>query len=413
MNDVTSRELLIHALTGAADFEHAVMCQYLFAAFSIKSDPSEGGLSWPQAETLREWKASLLLVARQEMEHLGLVCNLLTAIGGMPAFRPPAFPSQAILCPEIDAFDLRPLSVETLVRFMHIEKMHSDTANSDQRTIASLYADIKEGFKRLAQENALTFVGASQGQVTNATMGLRQGLYDVRMTAVVDLASANRAIDQIVEAGDGPVDPEELTHYRRFECVRDEFGILSSQDPLFRPTREVAINPSTFSGQGKSEILHPVTRLAAKLFNMAFSTQLLLLTRFFTPTDETPAERDGLRKLAFFPMMTMILRPLGEMLTLMPLGETEAHPTAGPCFEPYLDLVLPPNKEMAWILLHERLKNMARTCSLLCTALENHPTLPVKRFLFLHQNIERMAINFEHFANLRESNLTYLLKHLI
>lgn len=39
---IESREELIHLLSEVAEIEHGVACSYLFAAFSLKSDVSEG-----------------------------------------------------------------------------------------------------------------------------------------------------------------------------------------------------------------------------------------------------------------------------------------------------------------------------------------------------------------------------------
>ena len=78
--EITSREELVDALTEAAELEHGLLCQYVFAAVSLKQTADEG-ITWPQAELVRGWKRTLLEVARQEMAHLGTVCNLLTAIG--------------------------------------------------------------------------------------------------------------------------------------------------------------------------------------------------------------------------------------------------------------------------------------------------------------------------------------------
>ena len=85
------RQRLADLLTEAAELEHGLLCQYLYAWFSMKRAPEEG-VTWQQLELMRQWGASLLLVARQEMEHLGLVCNLLTAIGEAPTLRRPDFP---------------------------------------------------------------------------------------------------------------------------------------------------------------------------------------------------------------------------------------------------------------------------------------------------------------------------------
>jgi hypothetical protein len=47
---VTSREELIYLLTRASELEHGLACVYLFAAYSLKNDVSEGGLTPAQAE---------------------------------------------------------------------------------------------------------------------------------------------------------------------------------------------------------------------------------------------------------------------------------------------------------------------------------------------------------------------------
>jgi hypothetical protein len=53
---IDTREELINALTEAAELEHGLLCQYLFAAFSMKKHPSENA-TWPQLELL-SWSSS-------------------------------------------------------------------------------------------------------------------------------------------------------------------------------------------------------------------------------------------------------------------------------------------------------------------------------------------------------------------
>src|SRR3989440_3823912 len=88
---LNTREDLINALHLAAELEHNLMCQYLFAAYTMKRSTSEG-LDEVQLEKTRGWGALMTLVARQEMEHMGLVLNMLSAIGGTPYFQRPNFP---------------------------------------------------------------------------------------------------------------------------------------------------------------------------------------------------------------------------------------------------------------------------------------------------------------------------------
>jgi uncharacterized Fe-S cluster-containing MiaB family protein len=42
MDAATHREQLISMLCEAAEIEHCLMCSYLYAAFSLKQDQSEG-----------------------------------------------------------------------------------------------------------------------------------------------------------------------------------------------------------------------------------------------------------------------------------------------------------------------------------------------------------------------------------
>src|SRR2546423_2906521 len=81
---IEHREALIYMLCEAAELEHGIMCQYLFAAFSLKQSADEGGMSEAELAAVRRWRAQVSQVAVQEMLHLALVHNLLTAIGGPP-----------------------------------------------------------------------------------------------------------------------------------------------------------------------------------------------------------------------------------------------------------------------------------------------------------------------------------------
>src|SRR5688572_32863494 len=91
---ITTRADLIDALRTASELEHQLMAQYLFAAYSMKRYVWEG-LDAVELERVRRWCSSITLIARQEMEHLGLALNLLSAIGGTPSFTRPNMPQRA------------------------------------------------------------------------------------------------------------------------------------------------------------------------------------------------------------------------------------------------------------------------------------------------------------------------------
>jgi hypothetical protein len=96
---VTTREELIYLLSRASELEHGLACIYLFAAYSLKNDVSEGGLTEEQVAMVRRWRRHLAGVAIEEMFHLAQVSNLLTAIGGAPHFKRTNFPMPASAYP--------------------------------------------------------------------------------------------------------------------------------------------------------------------------------------------------------------------------------------------------------------------------------------------------------------------------
>lgn len=152
--------------------EHGLLLQYLFAAFSMRKGPQEG-VTIPQAEMIRRWEASVLRVARDEMGHLGTVCNLLTAIGGAPHFRRPQMPApnryfpQDPPAPPYRPFSLEPFSLATVERFVAFEAppprpigVRAEMAGPPLRyaTIGILYGQIREAFERLDRNGSL-FIG--------------------------------------------------------------------------------------------------------------------------------------------------------------------------------------------------------------------------------------------------------------
>jgi hypothetical protein len=80
---VESREELVWLLAQACELEHGLMCEYVFAQFTLKRSQQEG-LSAEQLAKVAAWEAVIVDVTKQEMLHLALATNLLTAIGAAP-----------------------------------------------------------------------------------------------------------------------------------------------------------------------------------------------------------------------------------------------------------------------------------------------------------------------------------------
>ncbi|NNF56808.1 MAG: hypothetical protein HKN04_01065, partial [Rhodothermaceae bacterium] len=212
---IQTRDDLLFALTLAAELEHSLSCQYLFAAYSLKKNPEEG-LTWPQAVLVQEWTTVLTEIARQEMEHLGLANNLLTAIGGAPHFRRPNFPQPAGAYGIALRAELEPLSLTALDRFIAYEKPEEPASHEDgvpvdlqYRSIHDLYRQIEEAFTRM--DEATLFIGPPEAQVDNDVMHQERvgdtRNYGVKLFRVTDRASALRAVEQIIEEGEGAPEP--------------------------------------------------------------------------------------------------------------------------------------------------------------------------------------------------------------
>jgi len=107
---IEDREELIYMLSEAASLEHMIMCQYLFAAFSLKRDVSEG-VTGAQLEAITRWERQVSLVATQEMLHLSLVNNLPSSIGSIPFFGRPNFPQHARYYPQESSSPCCPLAM--------------------------------------------------------------------------------------------------------------------------------------------------------------------------------------------------------------------------------------------------------------------------------------------------------------
>ena len=112
---VQDREELIYLLCEAAEFEHSVMCSYLYAQWSLKREEAEG-VTPAELAAIERWRRSLAQVALEEMLHLSLVNNLLAAIGAAPhLWRPGHFPADVLMT-------LTPFGEAALDHFMFIER---------------------------------------------------------------------------------------------------------------------------------------------------------------------------------------------------------------------------------------------------------------------------------------------------
>src|SRR4051794_2866107 len=100
----------------AAEVEHALMVQYLYAAYSLKK-PED--LPKERQAIVRRWRKTLLGIAREEMGHLITVQNLLRLIGGPLVLEREDYPFRGDLYPF--HFRLEPVSKESLSKYIVAE----------------------------------------------------------------------------------------------------------------------------------------------------------------------------------------------------------------------------------------------------------------------------------------------------
>jgi hypothetical protein len=118
---VDTREELVYLLGQACEIEHGLMCEYLYAQFSLKRGLDEG-LTPDQLSRVRAWESALISVIKQEMLHLALATNILTAVGAAPHFERPNFPILSRWYPPGVQIALAPFGERSLRHFIYLER---------------------------------------------------------------------------------------------------------------------------------------------------------------------------------------------------------------------------------------------------------------------------------------------------
>jgi hypothetical protein len=382
---VEHREQLWSLLVEAAQIEHMIMCQYLYACFSLKTDPDEG-LTAEQGDAVARWQQTLTGIAIEEMLHLALVMNVMTAIGAAPSLSRPNFPRHSEFLPPGVEFALLPFGGDSLTHFLYLERPEGmervDAAEfipaaphpapvgqaevmprlQGFLTVGHLYRGIEQGLSDLVAQlgERVLFVGEPRAQATPERFRWPQ------LIAVTDLASARAALEEIIEQGEGARGDWRPAHHGRFFGIWNEYQKLREQDPSFEPARPVmpAFTQQPYDiDEAVPQPTEPLTRQVAELFNLGYEVLLQVLTRFFTHTDETDEQLDALVQAAFG-IMGGVLKPLGTALTRLPMGPGNRGRAAGAAFQMYYQMGnFVPWRHAAWVLLAERAAVLSRQCA--------------------------------------------------
>jgi len=377
---IEHRKELTYLLCQAAELEHGLMCQYLYAAFSLNAAAGPG-LGEEKLETVERWRPTIRAISAEEMLHWALVQNLLTAVGSAPFVSRPHMPHQAKGYPPGVQLRLLPFGEAALQHFVYLERPEGMDMfdaegfepvgpapepmsaaellprGQDFTTQGHLYRSIETGLANLAAklgEDTL-FIGPAFHQADEATFRRPD------LVPITDLESASRAIERIVEQGEGATGDWSTAHYGRFLGVLEEYQALRAADPGFEPARPVVaagvravegIEPAVY-------ITDPATAAVSDLFNATYDLLLQVIARYFAFGHETSEQR-GILAHAAVGMMFAAIKPLGLLLARMPVGPEHPDATAGANFQlAYRASFLLPHRRSAWIRFSERLDEMA------------------------------------------------------
>jgi Ferritin-like len=382
-------------LESAAEIEHALMVQYLYAAYSLRSsaevtdpaqitvlgdepdDPDDPGDSWPLV--IKE-------VAREEMGHLMTVQNLLLALGLPPNLEREDFPPRKDLYPF--ALHLEPLTQRSLAKYVVAEapsdaigiddilELALSTGKSRINHVGVLYAllgvvfatpeQIQEGRTSGDPWDAMvsTFADLAYAQadaehwhLPDSAFGTADGapqaepndwaVSGVRVHRITDRATARAAIKDIGEQGEGPTSAADGSHFERFRRIFRGDGAVPAFPAAgeWTPTRNVPTDP-TPDGCPDAD-----TRRWVELADAGYGLLVGLVEHYLVSTGD---ERDLLTAWIFAEMRTR-LGYLARKLTTLPTGASDGG-VAGMPFTLPTPIHLPGLESARWALHAQRVQ---------------------------------------------------------
>lgn len=390
------RDEAVFLLTAAAEIEHALMVQYLFAAYSMR-------VTEPNRE-LAAVRDLLTQIAREEMGHLATVQNLLHLVGGPLNLNREHSPYASEIYPF--RFTLERLTLDSLAKYVIAEspavlpptmseedrvlldqiRADATLANGGQKVrhvgliferLAHLFDDAVHG---LADDDIRLDTAPRQAMFADWGFEPRDAagerlIVDSFPGADVALvrAAAGAAVRAIGAQGEGfdpgPVGTE--SHFERFFDIYQRVSALSSAGVVV--TWPVATNPNTTAPPtgppadsvaaameahaNTGRITAARARVWAQLFNLRYRLLLGQLAHFLRLDhdlySDAPGPRlgdrtdRGLLLIGTFDEMRRLKKIAGKLVQL-PKDDPPGAVNAGPPFELPYTLNLPDSEPLRW-----------------------------------------------------------------
>jgi hypothetical protein len=387
-------------LTVVAEVEHALMVQYLYAAYSVRYDQENHA----HQGAARSIHLRLLQIAREEMGHLITVQNLLQVVGAPLNLEREHSPFESELYPF--RFKLERLSSHSLAKYVTAERPAEkppDISDEDWNRLEEVEVEARAAndghpvqhvgaiFARLItlfedgrngiQDGDLQVEQRDQ-QATWDDWGFDESLdRDDSRKVIVDVlegskadnvrARALSALREIAEQGEGFADRVE-SHFKRFYQLYHDFRDLQSggvdfiwpvattphTTPVMDPGDQVddPVQAARAAFQHRGSMTCERSRNWGDLFNFRYRLLLSCLSHFLHITgpryvttgpdkgDRTP--RGFLLQWTFNEMRH--LRKIAQKLVTMPLCDHDGSVHAGPPFQLPYTLAIPEGERQRW-----------------------------------------------------------------
>jgi hypothetical protein len=440
---LTWHDHLVMLLHVAAEIEHGLMVQYLYAAYSL----GDRDMADPERQAiLKRWQSSLLKVAKEEMGHLLTVQNILCLIGAPVHFGRENYPWTVPYYPY--PFRLEKLTRSSLACYVHAEmpphitamlkkypelsrrfknfvetdkaeiaRLIKERAPGHIHTVAAIYDEI---IGIIANENLIPDSafdeesyaaqaswddwGRSYGpepRRLHPSGAAAEDPHRQREANVIIMRAATRtdaleALKAIGSQGEAihleTKRTDELSHFERFLKIFQEFP-----DPKdWVPARDIPDNPTTrkFDSEDATYIDNDYARDWATLFNYRYRLLLTCLTHSFRLARTAKAGEPNLRGMvmhrAFGEMYN--IKTIAGILVGLDLHKEGAQETAskfaGPPFEMPYSLTLPDAEVEAWRLHQEFLNGSIAVTELLLET----TTATGRDYLLALKDLDRRAI---------------------
>lgn len=396
-NPKVRAEFLLHT---AAEIEHALMVQYLYASFSL-GPPFEQPQTVPSNGIGRanRWRRSLLSIAREEMGHLITVQNLLRLIGGTLNFEREDFPFRRDYYPF--PFTLEPLSTVSLAKYVAAERpeevdpalqeiidLATEGAGMTINRVGVIYAlltsilsrredvetaaatgdewdkwvgtidrianvDFQQNEQHLRDEDFVQTSGPRQAQAVDWGGDLQ-----LFVRVVQNRQQALEALREIAIQGEGLPPGQSAATDSHFERLKEIFDLFPRAGE-WRPARSVGVNPS-LPQIGSEPTAVTITNVRsqrwAELFNLRYEILLTSLIHFlesegplYVTEGETKGDRTarGYLHIWTFDEMRRIFK-IGTKLSQLPRHDPADEARAGAPFTLPATLDLPAGESARW-----------------------------------------------------------------